>query len=271
MLGNLLLALRHRLPDFPGRQRLLALCDRAGGPFVASTREGIRLQVFASSFMDALYFDPKSSSSSDSAILAAEIARLREGALFIDIGANIGYYSLLAARQIGPAGLVLSFEPSPREFSRLLRNIALNGSDNIVTFSLALGAHPGVLDLHVAPTHTGLNTLHVSDSTAHAFREAQRQRVPVMRFDDLVPPLLGERQVSLLKIDVEGAEMSVLLGMETSLRNGLFERIVLEVTAEFLEKFGHSKAGLYAFLEECGYEPRFRSEAWQYDEVFERR
>jgi hypothetical protein len=92
----------------------------------------------------------------------------------------------------------------------------------------------------------------------------------VTRFDDLVPRLLGERRVRLLKIDVEGAEMAVLLGMRGSLRHGLFERIVLEVTPDFLEKFGHSKTALYALLEECGYQPRFRSEASQYDEVFER-
>jgi hypothetical protein len=93
----------------------------------------------------------------------------------------------------------------------------------------------------------------------------------VARFDDLVPPLLQGRKVNLLKIDVEGAEMAVLLGMQVSLRNGVFDRIVVEVTAEFLEKFGHSKAELYALLEGCGYQPRFRAEGWQYDEVFERR
>lgn len=228
------------------------------------------MHVFASSFMDAHYFDPRRARSSDTEILAGEIARLKEGDLFIDIGANIGYFSLLAGRQVGGSGLVLSFEPSPREFTRLLKNIALNASGNIVAFSLALGAHPGLLNLHVAPTHTGLNTLRVSASAAHAFRGANQHRVPVTRFDDLVPPLLGERRVRLLKIDVEGAEMEVLLGMQASLRNRLFERIVIEVTAEFLEKFGHSKTALYALLEQCGYQPRFRSDAWQYDEVFER-
>ena len=221
--------------------------------------------------MDAHYFDPRSASSSDSAILAAEIGRLKEGDLFIDIGANIGYYALLAARQVGATGLVLAFEPSPRELSRLLNNIALNGCANLVAFSLALGAEPGLLDLHVAPTHTGLNTLQISASTAPALQGALPHRVPVARFDDLVPPLLGKRKVSLLKIDVEGAEMAVLLGMQVSLRNGLFDRIVVEVTPEFLEKFGHSKTALYALLEGCGYQPRFRAEDWQYDEVFERR
>ena len=221
--------------------------------------------------MDAHYFDPRRASSSDTAILTTEIARLQEGDLFIDIGANIGYYALLAGRQVGATGLVLAFEPSPRELSRLLKNLVLNARNNIIAFSLALGAEPGLLDLHVAPTHTGLNTLQVAGSAAPAFHGASAHRVPVARFDDLVPPLLGNRKVSLLKIDVEGAEMAVLLGMQASLRTGLFERIVVEVTPEFLEKFGHSKTALYALLEGCGYQPRYRGETWQYDEVFERR
>src|SRR5687768_16038679 len=257
MLGNVLLALRHRLPDFPGRQRLLTLCDRACGPFLATTRDGVRLQVFASSIMDAHYFDPRSASSSDTAILATEIARLKEGDLFIDIGANIGYYALLDGRQVDATGLVLAFEPSPRELSRLLKNTVLNARANIVAFSLALGAEPGLLDLHVAAAHPGLNTPQVSVTDAPAFHGASPHRVPVARFDDLLPPLLGERKVRLLKIDVEGAEMAVLLGMQASLRNRLFERIVVEVTPEFLEKFGHSKTALYALLEGCGYQPRY--------------
>lgn len=270
MLGNLLLTLRHRLPDFPGRQRLLTWCDRALGPFVATTRSRIRLRVFSGSFMDALYFDPKQAAESDAALLGEEIAQLKEGDVFIDVGANIGYYSILAGKRVGASGLVLAFEPSIRESARLVENLRLNHCGNVVFVSVALGSAPRISELHIAPTHTGLNTFQVAASSAPAFSGAVTQRVLVPCFDHLVPPMLGERQVRLLKIDVEGAEMDVLLGMKDSLRRGLFERILVEITPSFLEKFGHSKAALYELLESSGYSARFRSDAWQYDELFER-
>lgn len=269
MFGNLLLALRHALPDFPGRQRLFGWCDRAFGPFAAKTNSDVRLRVFASSFMDAHYFDPRHREASDATILAHEIAQLSEGDVFIDVGANIGYYSILAARRVGTAGVVLAFEPSQREFARLVQNLALNACGNVVPVSVALGVVPAIAELHIAPTHTGLNTLHVSSTAAHAFGNATTERVLVPRFDDFVAPLFAARGVRLMKIDVEGAEMDVLLGMQESLRRQLFERIVVEITPRFLERFGHSKEALYALLENCGYTPRFRSHDWQYDEVFD--
>jgi len=219
--------------------------------------------------MDAHYFDPAHQEASDATILAKEIALLGEGDVFIDVGANIGYYSILAARRVGARGLVMSFEPSHREFTRLLANLALNGCTSVVPVSVALGSAPAIAELHIAPTHTGLNTLHVSSAAAHAFRNAAAQRVLVPCFDDFVAPLLGERRVRLLKIDVEGAEMDVLLGMRESLQRQLFERIVVEITPRFLENFGRSKEALYELLESCGYAARFRSQEWQYDEVFE--
>jgi FkbM family methyltransferase len=264
MFGFLLFLARKALPDFPGRQRLLAFADRCFGPFTMTTREGVRLQSYSASFMDAMLLDD------DRSLMTEELARLEPGDVFVDVGANIGLYSILAARRIGATGRVLAFEPSSREFTRLLANLEMNGARAVTPFSVALSSAPGFLELHVAPTHTGLNTLRVSDATAHAFRDARAQTVGVLRFDEAIAPLLDGKRVKLMKIDVEGAEMEVLLGMETSLAAGLFERVVVEITPKFLAAFRRTKEGLYQLMERHGYRPTHSSDEWQYDEVFVR-
>ena len=66
-------------------------------------------------------------------------ATLRPGGVFIDVGANIGYYSMLASRLVGPSGSVVAIEPSPTNFSELKRNIALNHALNIRAIDMAVG------------------------------------------------------------------------------------------------------------------------------------
>ena len=94
------------------------------------------------------------------ALLLALRRLLRPGSIFLDAGANMGLVSLFAARLVGPNGLVLAFEPSPRDAARLDENIALNRlSKNISVTRLALGNATGQLTLRIAePQHSGLNT-----------------------------------------------------------------------------------------------------------------
>jgi hypothetical protein len=66
-------------------------------------------------------------------------SRLRAGMTFLDLGAHIGYFSLVAGRLVGPRGLVLAFEPDPRNFELLLANVWRNGLANVVRFPWAVG------------------------------------------------------------------------------------------------------------------------------------
>ncbi|MCZ7612749.1 MAG: FkbM family methyltransferase [Ignavibacteriaceae bacterium] len=77
----------------------------------------------------------------------------------MDVGANIGFYSLNASRIIGNSGRVYSFEPSVREYIRLLNNIRINDVKNIIPYNFALCDKQGEFVLSTAKTHTGLNTL----------------------------------------------------------------------------------------------------------------
>jgi hypothetical protein len=120
MIGSLLVSLQNSPGNPRGKQRILILADRWFGPFVAETKDGLKLRVFPSSSMDASYFDPRAEAALPGANLPKLIADLAPGGSFVDVGANIGYLSLLASRRVGEAGRVFAFEPSRREYGRLV-------------------------------------------------------------------------------------------------------------------------------------------------------
>jgi len=135
---------------------------------------------------------------------------LQPGMTFLDVGANDGYYTLFAARRVGSAGRVVAVEPSSRERVNLKRNIARNRLANVTVVPAALGSACGVADLHLAQgKHSGHNTL---GKFAHDGVLADRlQRVDVETLDKVVAAL-GLSLIDVVKIDVEGAEASVIYG-----------------------------------------------------------
>jgi len=142
---------------------------------------------------------------------------LGSGCTFVDVGANIGLYSLLAARIVGEEGRVLSFEPSPRERELLEDNIARNGLSQVAIDGRALGDAPndGVV-LHLADElHAGQNTL--GSVVYENVRLAADVTVEMTTLDHAVRQS-GLDKVDVVKIDVEGAEFAVLSGARDILR-----------------------------------------------------
>src|SRR6185436_12486312 len=93
---------------------------------------------------------------------------LGPGSVFVDVGANCGYFSMLAAGLVGPSGRVFSFEPNPPVFRELADHLDRNGlRDRVHTFELALGARPDSRTLFVTQQHSGLSTM-VSESIVAA-------------------------------------------------------------------------------------------------------
>lgn len=135
---------------------------------------------------------------------------LKPGMVFVDVGANDGYYSLFAARRIGPSGQVIAFEPSTRERINLRRNLKRNGFNNVQVLASALGAAAGDADLHLAHgVHSGHNTL---GKFAHDdVVGASLERVDVVTLDQVAAEMRLQK-IDFVKIDVEGAEASVVAG-----------------------------------------------------------
>ena len=90
------------------------------------------------------------------------VNEVRPGDVAIDLGAHIGYYTLLLARLVGPTGRVLAFEPDPDNFALLSRNVEMNGYANVELFNAAASDRPGRSPLFRSPDNAGDHRLHES-------------------------------------------------------------------------------------------------------------
>jgi FkbM family methyltransferase len=169
---------------------------------------------------------------------------LQPGDTFIDVGANSGFFTLLASHRVGPTGQVFSFEPVPSMRKRLLENISLNAMSNISVHDVAVSNTEGVLPLFEGPEgHKGISSLRHIDNSATTI---EVKTVPLDAFSDTFSA------VSLVKIDVEGAEQLVLEGMSNILKED-HPNVVIEITDDYLQAFGHNAIRLASHLTEMGY------------------
>jgi FkbM family methyltransferase len=135
---------------------------------------------------------------------------VKPGATVIDVGANIGYNAIYAARLAGPQGRVVALEPTPDTLTVLRRNISASGFSTIVVEPVAAGSLAGTRDFFVRGKISAVNSLYPDSRYAHV---TSILRVPVVPLDDLVDGV-----ADVVKIDVEGAEIDVLKGMPRLLR-----------------------------------------------------
>jgi FkbM family methyltransferase len=134
---------------------------------------------------------------------------LKAGATFVDVGANVGLFSLPAAKKVG-SGKVFAFEPCGWTYEQLLENARINRASNLQPVRLALGDCPGEAILQVnSAGRDGLNTL--GRPTHEHSKVVKTERVPVARLDDFLKQR-SVTSVDVVKIDVEGAELFVLRG-----------------------------------------------------------
>jgi FkbM family methyltransferase len=156
------------------------------------------------------------------------IARLvREGDTVVDVGANVGFMTSLLARAAGNAGNVLAFEPHPGLYRRLQANINLFSNSTcsrVIAEPVALTDHEGedwlVFDSRYLARNSGTAGL----SGVSFARGADRLKVRTSRLDQFV----GDKVVALLKLDVEGAELQVLLGANRALTERRIKAVVYE-------------------------------------------
>ncbi len=244
------------IPIQRGKFFISKIITRAIGEVNIKTDNGVWLRIIPLSPMDKSYLDADNLSHQ---IILQEIGKLNKGDVYMDVGANIGFYAFIASRIVGKEGLIYCFEPSKREYSRLLAGEELNKINNIVSFNCGLSDNNSISKLDVNQYHTGLNRFDENDTHVD-----EGLPVPVFRADHLI----SQKQIHLVKIDVEGAEFKVVKGLKELLSNRKITKLIIEITPSFLEKYSSSKNELYSFLEQYGYKPLINSKEWQYDEIF---
>lgn len=191
------------------------------------------------------------------------IRLLKEGSIFVDVGANIGLYSLLAARRVGATGKVYAFEPSYREYRNLLNNIMLNDTGVIIPNNTAIGEKPAIVNIAIKKYQTGGNFI----SSVKVGGKVISNTINMISLDNVFGA--SNDVIDLLKIDVEGYELKVLKGMKGILEQEKVKMILVEITDKFLAKFGDSAFDLYRYMEDYNYRPKIGlKDWWQYDEMF---
>jgi FkbM family methyltransferase len=166
---------------------------------------------------------------------------LRPGSTFVDVGANVGYFTLLASTL---GARVVAYEPTPSVFARLRENVDLNGFQQAQLVNAAVMDKPGTLSLHLSGEDPEANSL-FGDGP-------QSVRVPAVSLDEDLAAR-GIEHVDLLKIDAEGAEAFVLDGATRLLSSPNPPAILVEVNAFTLRSAGLQPSDILSRLESHGY------------------
>lgn len=157
---------------------------------------------------------------------------IKPGTVVIDIGAHVGYYTMLAARAVGPTGMVYAFEPDESNYSLLIKNIEINGYSNVVALNQAVSNYLGHSTLVKSPWHSGIHHIDYGDQN-----QTNGVQVETTTIDSFLESL-GSPVVGLVKIDVEGSEERVLDGMWSLLKQSDELNLVLEFHPLLLERAG---------------------------------
>lgn len=170
---------------------------------------------------------------------------INPGDVVIDIGANIGYYTLIFARLVGEKGKVFAFEPDPTNFSILQKNIAANSYNNVVLIQKAVSSRSGKNRLYLCSTNLGD---HRSYDPHNNWKSIEIDSVSL---DDYFKDYKGK--IHFIKMDVQGAEGQVLMGMKNLVKKNKNLTIVSEFWPLGLKVAGVSAEQYFEILMRHGY------------------
>src|SRR5215475_5734891 len=174
---------------------------------------------------------------------------LKPGMTFVDVGANMGLYTLYAARRVGTAGCTLAIESSRRELSILENNIRLNALKNVRVRANALSDEASEVELLVAQArHSGHNTL---GAFGYNTPLDHREKAQANLLDDVLAAE-GLPRVDVLKMDIEGSELKALRGAALTLQHD-HPVLLLELSDRALQHQNASSADILSLLAQYGY------------------
>jgi FkbM family methyltransferase len=136
---------------------------------------------------------------------------VKPGFVCLDIGANVGYYSLLFAKLTGPTGRIYAFEPEKKNYSLLLENIRTNGYKNITAENCAVSDENGRIKLYISEDNAGDHRIEGGE-TAKRYQE-----INMLKIDDYLRD--KNNRVDYVKLDIQGADFKAIKGMANTLKN----------------------------------------------------
>jgi FkbM family methyltransferase len=168
------------------------------------------------------------------------------GQTAIDLGANIGYFTLLLARLVGDGGRVVAFEPDPQNCLLLEKNVRANGYRNVTVRREAVADYCGRAPLFLSDVNPGDHSLTDADGKRNTVD------VDVVTLDSALAHLRG--RVHWIKMDIQGAELAALRGMQSLIESCPDLTIVTEFCPQALARFGEDPAGMLSLLGESGFD-----------------
>jgi FkbM family methyltransferase len=171
---------------------------------------------------------------------------LKKEMVFVDIGANLGEYSVFAAKRVR-AGRVLAFEPLPGMVKRLKENIDLNGFSNVDILPIGLSDTEAILPIHeIDDSHEGLSTFYPG-----SMKSKYRVEVPLKILDSEVRNL-GVNRVDFIKMDIEGGELGALKGARKTIEH-YRPVLMVEINEATYRAAGYETADVGKFFNTLGY------------------
>jgi len=176
---------------------------------------------------------------------------IRPDEIIIDVGAHVGYFTLLAAKLVGPSGKVFAFEPEPMNYALLTKNIGLNNYANISAQPVAVSNHCGSSQLYMSPLDNGLHSLNRLGSPDQTYEN--QKTVDTTTLDAFLEQQ-GWPQIALVKIDIEGSETAAFEGMSQFFIREQNTKLILELCPWILETMGVGTASFLGDIRSRGFE-----------------
>lgn len=207
---------------------------------------GVKIRLYKDSVLSELIYNNRFENSE----LKFLKKYLKKNDQFVDIGANIGLFSLIAANCVKEGGSVISFEPTPRTFNRLVENVSLNKFLNVKCYPYALSERNGTVSFYLFPEgKDAWNTM--SKPETGLFEEIKVESIAIDDFNFLNNNFLDK--TTLIKIDVEGLEMSVFKGGGNFFSSKNAPTLMVEFCDLQAQNANCFCSDLYILLESYGY------------------
>lgn len=178
------------------------------------------------------------------------VGRLNRGSVAIDVGAHVGYFTMLMARLVGPAGLVFAWEPAVDNLRFLRKNVQLNRARNVKVVPFAAGKHSGIREFYIKDS-SDICSFYAHPLDRASMSITDKVRVREVPLDEICP-----HHVDVVKVDVEGAELEVLEGMGKIVASNPGLSLVVEWHPSNQLAAGHAIDALPKYLAERGYQLR---------------
>jgi len=170
---------------------------------------------------------------------------IKRGDIVLDIGANIGYYTLIFSELVGENGKVFAFEPDPDNFALLNKNVQINNCHNVVLIKKGVSNKSGMAKLYLSEKNKG-------DHRTYDLLDGRKSiEIEIIQLDDYFKDYKGK--IDFIKIDIQGAELNAFYGMRNIFKKNQNMKILTEFWPEGLKNSGANPAEYLQFFTEHGF------------------